>query len=619
MAKKPSHSLTPQEKATVFRNGTAVVVAAAGSGKTSLIKQRYRSLLMRGVTPDSILLLSHSRKAAQALASMPPGQAAIRNAFTVHGLCHRLLREFHVQAGLKADFRVADESFANTLLLSAMKSASQGKAPSNIKQGRLRSYITLRRSGLLSREEALQLSRLEKPPGDFLKIAARKYKVEKKKAVVLDFDDLLHYAYRLLNKNTEVRKTLRLRYRHIMVDECQDISPAQLRIINRIFGNWREGQKRSLVFVGDPGQSIYSFHGADYNYLRELAATPGVKKFPLEVNHRSSQRIIALANALDDAHFEGRLPTKAAPDAELGVKPSLTVAGGEKAEAEAICALIRKNKKAGFGYGSQAILLRTSTDFGAIQEALRTAAIPFVLVGGAIGRRAPTLASAVIDIFQASTRPDDADALRKALRLVSTKMGRSASSRKALLKRREQLEGEELAAVPRQLRCIKRAADEEQPITTRVSRVRKAMQPLFPSDDAHRGSDAEKAAVAHLKGLAEESSDASEFLSSYALDPTPIAPSDAGEAVTLSTIHGAKGLEWDVIYLPQLQENHLPHRKSSLIDEERRLLYVGVTRARKRLYFSYPAGPQLFGTTTPGKPSRFISDPKVAKHLDTKG
>ena len=616
MAKKPPHSVDDPDNAALFRNGRAVVVAAAGSGKTTLIKDRYRALLKQGVEPGAMLLLSHSRRAAGALASVNLRQTT-RNAYTVHGLCHRILREFYKEAALEADFAVADTTWANSLLEAAIIRTRQEMGALPIKLEGLRSYISLRRSGLLSHERARELSGFPEPAAGFLKAISEGYRAKKKKAGVIDFDDLLHLTYRLLKINAGVRKKLRGRYRHIMVDEAQDLSPAQLRIITRIFGKWQKGQKRSLMFVGDPGQSIYSFHGANYDYLRKLADDSTVKSFPLDTNHRSTQRIIALANAVDISDFKGRSPTKAAPKAELGKLPALTIPVDAKAEAHIICKLIRKNKKQGFGYSSQAILLRTSEDFHFFEVALAAADIPFRSVGGGFRKKGPAITETVINIFHVAQRPDDVERLRKTLGIASKKMCRRASSREALLKRSRSLPAFEAETVKGLLRCIKWAADEQRPVKRRLNDVLKALQPLFSSDDGDPSADSEKAAIAHLKALAEESSDARDFLSSYALDPALLDASDKTNAVTLSTIHGAKGLEWDAVYLPQLQEGHLPHRRSRQIDEERRLLYVAVTRARKRLYLSYPAGLTLYGRAL-GRPCRFISDPKVSRHLDTK-
>lgn len=611
----PSRVPNEQANAIGFGCGQAVVIATAGSGKTFVIKRRYERLLQEGVAAANTLLLSHTRKSAGALASVSNTHSDIQNTFTVHGLSYNLLREFASEVGLGPNITVADAQMARSLLQSAMTQAGMKGQGKGRKPKDLQSYITLRRSGLLSKEEALQRSGFRERKDDSLTSVARDYKAAKKSAGVLDFDDLLHHAFRLVDENPSIRKKLRRRYLHIMVDECQDLSPRQLQIIRRIFGNWKKGEHRSLVFVGDPGQSIYSFHGANYDFLRELTSFSGTKSFPLPLNFRSTQLIIALANALDIKDFEGRRPTEADTDAKVGDTPVLSSTKSEKEEIEAICKLIKANRRAGFAYKSQAILLRTGVTFDVLEGVLKAAGIPVRVVGGDSSKMQHTIASVLVDIFRAANRPDDLALLQKVLKLGSRKMVRTASSRGTLLKRRDALPTTEREAVDLLLRCVKRASDNTRTPLERVKVITKRLQALFPESDGEPSRKSEKAVLDHLRGVAGLCRDAQEFLSALALDPPPTAGSDKSDAITLSTIHGAKGLEWDVVYLPQLKDGQLPFRKSRLIDEERRILYVGVTRARQRLYLSYPAGAQFLAGVTFGRVSRFLSEPGVKKHL----
>jgi DNA helicase II / ATP-dependent DNA helicase PcrA len=455
-----------------------------------------------------------------------------------------------------------------------------------------------------------------------LRKAFIRYESLKARRRLVDFDDLIVRSEELLASSKDTRRELRQRYRHIMVDEFQDLNRVQLRLLQHLGGAPR--RDRSLLFVGDPGQSIFRFRGACFENWAEVQ--DGAEKLPLSVNYRSSAPIVALANAVDDFTSIDRPATRARKNAPNSPMPQLTAYPDKRSEAAAICDQIERLRGKGYPLSEQAILVRDSNFIRQVISELRARKIPYRKIGGA-SYPPPPLARDVMAVLEVGANPKHIPALMHTLQLlpgIGPKRVRKLlsqlkprTSRKSLIS----FLRKKLAGRPgrRHLIHALEAADPTSPnvagvIENVIRSIVRLNNELERGSSSFRGESVMDSVLEQAEGM----TTLLDVVNIWALHSNDDRSTDSADYVSVSTIHSAKGREWPVVYIPQLVDDHLPHSKCSTGDqvaEERRLFYVAVTRAKRYLYLSHTAGT---GTAPPlnGKPSRFLDLPGVMDLLD---
>jgi len=600
-----------QRQAAETLQGPLAVIAGAGSGKTRVIEYRVLNLIKSGVAPESILLLTFTRRAAQEMifraARHDPRCRAIHGG-TFHSFANRALREYADLLHIPKDFLILDTGDAAEAISRCLPPADPARQVRCPKPETLQAIF----SRMTTTGQDLAQLLEERYPHfaealDEITQVLRRYVQFKRDTSCLDYDDLILGMQRLL-RNAHARQELAARYRHIMVDEYQDTNSLEAEIacvLGREHGN--------LMIVGDDAQSIYGFRGADY---RNILAFPdrfkGCPVIKLERNYRSTQAILNLANAvLDEMQHRYSKCLRSAFDAK-GELPALTITDGEADEAQFVADQVRRNTAAGVELSRQAVLYRSSYTSAQLQMQLQSLEVPFRVVGGprfteephikdilchlrvlvdchdvmAWGRVLSCLGSHSSDLADQLSRCRDVGA---ACQILVAKGGAFARLAQVLA---------QSAAASAAKACTAIVA-----FCTPILQRRYDYWPERMND------------VDSLCRMAERCESLTSFLSDLLVDPAaaPAARTDKAALLTLSTIHSAKGLEWDVVYVVGLSDGVFPDRRSIRdeheLEEERRMLYVAITRARRKLLLS----------TRGGRVSRFLASHGVLSCLSVYG
>ncbi|MDT7919372.1 MAG: 3'-5' exonuclease [Meiothermus sp.] len=617
-------SLNPsQQEAVLHFEGPALVVAGAGSGKTRTVVHRIAYLLReRRVYPAEILAVTFTNKAAgemkERLEKMVGRPAKDLWVSTFHAAAVRILRTYGEYVGLKPGFVIYDDDDQNALLKEILKELGLEAKP-----GPFRAMI----DRIKNRGDGLVEFLREAPdfiggvPKDVAAEVYRKYQSGLRMQGAVDFNDLLLLTIELFEQHPEVLHKVRQRARFIHVDEYQDTNPVQYRLTRLLAGD-----KPNLMVVGDPDQSIYGFRSADINNILDFAKDyPGARVIRLEENYRSSSTILRVANAVIEKNAL-RLQKVLRPTKEGGEPVRLYRAPNAREEAAFVA---REIARLG-NFQQIAVLYRTNAQSRLLEEHLRRANVPVRLVG-AVGFFERREIKDLLAYGRVAINPADSINLR---RIVNTPPRGIGATTVARLVEHAQKSGitvyeafrqaEQVISRPQQVQAFVRLLDElmeaafETGPAAFFERVldetgfREALKQEQDGED--RLQNVEELLRAARDWEEEEGGSLSDFLDSVALtakaeEPQGDAPE---EAVTLMTLHNAKGLEFPTVFLVGLEENLLPHRNSlnrlEDLEEERRLFYVGITRAQERLYLSYAEERETYGKREFTRPSRFLED-----------
>jgi len=625
-----------QQQAVQHYQGPALVVAGAGSGKTRTVVHRIAYLLREHrVYPGEILAVTFTNKAAgemkERLEKMVGGGAKDLWVSTFHSAALRILRVYGEQVGLKPGFIIYDEDDQNTLLKEILKELEVEAKP-----GPFRTMLDR------VKNQGKGLSEYLRDAPDYIgglpkEIAGDiygRYQAGLRSQGAVDFNDLLLLAIELFEGSPEVLGKVRQRARFIHVDEYQDTNPVQYRLTKLL-----AGENPNLVVVGDPDQSIYGFRSADINNILDFTKDyPGSKIFRLEENYRSTDAILQVANAVIEKNAL-RLE-KALRSVKPGGDPVRLYRAPNAREEAAFVA--REIGKLG-DYPNIAILYRTNAQSRLLEEHLRRAGIPVRLVG-AVGFFERREVKDLLAYGRVAVNPLDGVNLRRIVNTPARGIGAStvgklmAHAQKAGVSVLEAFrQAEAVISRPQQVQKfvelldgLMEAAFESGPVQffERVLDETGLLEALKQeSDGEDRITNLEELLRAARDWEEEEGGTLCDFLDSVALTAKAeephvkglMAPGDAGthgevpaESVTLMTLHNAKGLEFPVVFLVGLEENLLPHRNSLArledLEEERRLFYVGITRAQEKLYLSYAEEREIYGKREYSRPSRFLDD-----------
>jgi DNA helicase-2/ATP-dependent DNA helicase PcrA len=623
-----------QRDAVTATDGPVLVIAGAGSGKTRVIAHRIAYLLgVEGVNPRRILAVTFTNKAAEEMRRrvehlvLPAGIRPPLIA-TFHSACVRILRERAAAAGLPASFVIYDEDDRLGVVKDAMRELDLDEKA--LPPATAVHRISHAKNQMLSPDEVEQLART--PREERIAALYRLHEQRLRAAGALDFDDLLLYVVRLFETAPEALAWYRTLWTHILVDEYQDTNRAQYRIVQLL-----TQEHRNLCVVGDPDQSVYRWRGADLRNILDFEKDfPDCKVVVLDQNYRSTRRILDIASAVI-AHNVARKDKRLWTENAEGERAAVYQAWDETAEAGFVAQSIRAAHREGVDYRDVAVFYRTNAQSRVLEDALRRASVPHLIVGGVRFYERREVKD-IVAYLRLVVNPADDAAFRRAVGAPARGIGKATMERLAAVARAQGL-GLLAAcgALPRDFGTKPRQALEEfaRLFARLTARRRELAVPGFVDEvvvlSGYRDAlQTERSAesVARLENLKELGSAAEEFvtgqqalglseatlerfLDSIAL----VADTDEIDAetssVTLMTLHSAKGLEFPVVFLTGMEEGVFPHSRSledpEELEEERRLCYVGITRAKQRLVLTYALHRRSQGYAA-GEPSRFLEE-----------
>lgn len=596
-----------QVAAATHEGGHLLIVAGAGTGKTTTLAARLAHLVEGGVAPEEILLLTFSRRAAAELvarAEATTGQrvAATCWAGTFHAVANRFLRRYGRAIGLEPGFTVLDQADAADLL-SLLR--DELREPGAERRRRTNKDLL---AGIWSRCVNTRLPLAEvldrwypwcRDDLDELRGVYAAYVARKRLDQVLDYDDLLLQWWALL-RTPAVAALIGDQVRHVLVDEVQDTNALQGDILGELA---RLGA--TLSAVGDDAQAIYGFRAATVRNILDFPARFDATVVPLTRNHRSTPEVLAPANAVM-AEATERLPKELRAERRSGARPRLVTAHDEHAQAVAVCDALLERVDAGTALRHQAVLFRTTHHSQVLQVELAVRKIPFVLYGGLRFLEAAHVKDLVCSLRIVENPADDLawfrvlqllDGVGPALARRITAGVRSGGDLVAAA----QVAGVAadavgpVAALAQALAAARAAELRERP-AAQIALVRSWLDDRIVR--RHRNAEARRADLDRLEGSAADAPSLERFLTDLTLDPPAATGELAGpphlddDALTLSTIHSAKGAEWDVVHLIHLADGCLPSDlttgRPDEVEEERRLLHVAMTRARDELWLHVP-------------------------------
>ena len=616
-----------QARAVTHGDGPLLILAGAGSGKTKTLTHRIAYLIGElKVFPSRILAVTFTNKAAkemrQRLAQLLDEEADNRQFMpwmgTFHSICVRILRMDGAHIGLDKRFLIYDTDDQVSLMKQIMK--ARGLTDKDIKPRAVLSVISNAKNEMRSAEDFSMSARGPREQ----KIAELFFAYEKalKEAAALDFDDLLIKTVELLRAKSDIRQKWQRQFEYILIDEYQDTNAVQYALIKLLVN-----ERRNLCVVGDDAQSIYSFRGADYtNILNFERDFPGTTVAKLEQNYRSTGAILDLANSLiqHNIHRTDKNLWTANGD---GIDPKLWQLYSESEEALAIANEIQAQIANGRQYGDVAVLYRTNAQSYAIERALRQSYIPYKIVGG-LRFLDRAVVKDVLAYLRLLYQPSDRVSFLRIVNVPKRGIG-TVSVAKFLdwndAARRDIVSGllavEEAdnltARAKRPLLELGKILEElQQEIDgSPAELIEKIIKRTGYGDFINDGTPQAEERMENIGVLLAEAKayvDVPAFLEEMALMSS--ADTAAEQQVTLMTLHAAKGLEFPVVFLAGLEEGVLPHArvfdsgKADDIEEERRLCYVGVTRAREELFVSCASSRTQFGQIGYNMPSRFLDE-----------
>ncbi|MDD5806809.1 MAG: 3'-5' exonuclease, partial [Eggerthellales bacterium] len=641
-------------EAVLCTEGPLLVLAGAGSGKTRVLTYRIAHMIQDlDVSPWEILAITFTNKAAaemrERLGTLVGPAARGMWVSTFHSMCVRILRVNCEIMGFDKGFTIYDADDSKRLIKDVM--AGMNLDPKRFPVNGIANRISNAKNDLLV--PSAYASQARDP---LAKVAARVYEVYQqrlKAANAFDFDDLLLYTWLLFSNHADVLDAYQERFRYLLVDEYQDTNHAQYVITTML-----AAKHRNIMVVGDDDQSIYSWRGADIRNILEFESDyPEATVIKLEQNYRSTGNILAAANAVianNSKRKEKRLFT-ASPDGE---KISVYMASDERDEGRWIAAEIeRQHGQEGVPYDQMAVFYRTNAQSRSLEDMLLRAGVPYRIVGGTkffdraeikdvmayltlvINPADDIAAKRVINVPKRGIGKTTVDYIESGARMSGmpfmTAAELSLADERIRMSTRKSLAEfvgliEEARSYSGDLRRVVEAiidktgmiealqAEHTDEASSRIENIREFLSVVDEYVNTHEAIDpdlgpevSDPKALAAVRQLSPDS--LADFIEWVRLRTDLDAEvSDDGRAVTLMTVHSAKGLEFDVVFVAGMEESLFPHMNSlsdkTGIEEERRLAYVAITRARKRLYLLCASSRQIFGETNANPVSRFIGE-----------
>ena len=635
-----------QRAAVEYIDGPSLVIAGAGSGKTRVLTYKIAYLLSQGMKPWSIMALTFTNKAAREMKERIGklvGNDLAQHLYmgTFHSIFSRILRAEAEHIGFNNNFTIYDESDSRSLIKAIVK--EMGLDDKKYKPAAVHAKISMAKNNLMSAaayesDAAIfeQNKRAQMPEVGKIFVA---YVQRCKQANAMDFDDLLTLTYQLFREHEDIRHKYAARFDYVLVDEYQDTNHVQMSIVMQLCQ-----EKQRVCAVGDDSQSIYSFRGANIdnilNYQRQFQ---GTRLFKLEQNYRSTQTIVEAANSLIK-HNRNQIPKDVFSENAKGEKIQYKPAYSDKEEAAIVAKDVKRiRREDGCQYSDFAILYRTNAQSRSFEEEFRKQGIPYRIYGGLSFYQRKEIKD-IIAYFRLVANPDDEEAIRRIINYPARGIGATTVLKIADCAHQNQVSFWEVIGAPEQygLAVNKGAMNKletfrllissfiERAQTTDVYELGDAIiKESGISQDIMSGKDADDLArqenleefLSGMSAFVEERREEGRFdelfLQDYLQDVALLTDADSDgdkdePRVSLMTVHAAKGLEFPTVFVVGLEENIFPSPLSAAslreLEEERRLLYVAITRAEKHCILTNAKNRWRYGKMEFDNPSRFIDE-----------
>lgn len=648
-----------QRAAVEYIDGPSLVIAGAGSGKTRVLTYKIAYLLSQGMKPWSIMALTFTNKAAREMKERIGklvGNDLAQHLYmgTFHSIFSRILRAEAEHIGFNNNFTIYDESDSRSLIKAIVK--EMGLDDKKYKPAAVHAKISMAKNNLMSAaayesDAAIfeQNKRAQMPEVGKIFVA---YVQRCKQANAMDFDDLLTLTYQLFREHEDIRHKYAARFDYVLVDEYQDTNHVQMSIVMQLCQ-----EKQRVCAVGDDSQSIYSFRGANIdnilNYQRQFQ---GTRLFKLEQNYRSTQTIVEAANSLIK-HNRNQIPKDVFSENAKGEKIQYKPAYSDKEEAAIVAKDVKRiRREDGCQYSDFAILYRTNAQSRSFEEEFRKQGIPYRIYGGLSFYQRKEIKD-IIAYFRLVANPDDEEAIKRIINYPARGIGATTVLKIADCAHQNQVSFWEVIGAPERygLAVNKGTMNKletfrllissfiERAQTTDVYELGDAIiKESGISQDIMSGKDADDQArqenleefLSGMSAFVEERREEGRFdelfLQDYLQDVALLTDADSDgdkdePRVSLMTVHAAKGLEFPTVFVVGLEENIFPSPLSAAslreLEEERRLLYVAITRAEKHCILTNAKNRWRYGKMEFDNPSRFIDeiDGKLIDSLDEAG
>jgi DNA helicase-2/ATP-dependent DNA helicase PcrA len=627
-----AHLNAPQREAVLHEGGPLVVFAGAGSGKTRVITHRVANLVAeRGVAPWNILAVTFTNRAAgemrERLGHMLGGDK-VRDVWvgTFHAVCARLLRRYAAEVGVKRDFTIYDDSDQRAMVKRVLRDLSldEKRFPPKIVAGRINH----------AKQEVVRPE--DMTPGNYWEEHVvqvyKTYEERMRAASALDFDDLIYRLVLAVEADEQLRGELARRFKHLLVDEFQDTNRVQYRLVRAI-----AAQHRQVTVVGDDDQSIYRWRGADRrNILGFKTEFPDAHVVKLEQNYRSTKRILRAAHSIIRRNVD-REPKQLWTDNEDGAKVALIRCLDEREEAELVVRAVSEMRAAGAELTDMAVFYRIHSQSRVLEEALRAARVNYRIFGGVRFYDRAEVKDLLAYLRLAQNPSDDVSLLRVlnvpprgiGKKSIEQLLDRAAAKGTGVWAALEEAAQEKSGPAKRFAEFLsviagirKRVADGEKlPAIGYAAFVDTGYEAWLKEQD-NAEADARKQNVEELLGSMQEQAEQDPeltlegFLELVTLKTDVESSEGDARKLTLMTVHSAKGLEFPIVIVTGLEDGLFPFERETEVEsdaleeleEERRLAYVALTRAREKLLLTYATSRRIYGRLKPGVRSRFLDE-----------
>lgn len=620
-----------QRRAVETTEGPLLIQAGAGSGKTKTLTHRIAYLIStRKASPFNILAVTFTNKAAREmrervailLGEDPDNRSFMPYMGTFHSICVRILRQDGEKIGLPRSFVIFDESDRNAAIKQACKelSVDEKSYPAKV----IGSMISNAKNDLETPEEfaARESSPVERVVAQVFPL----YERALREAAAMDFDDLIGKTVHLMATQEDVRKKWQKRFKYVMIDEYQDTNAAQYKLV-RMMTN----ENNNIAVVGDDWQSIYSWRGADFrNILNFEKDFPNCTVIKLERNYRSTKAILDAAHGIIVKNRQ-RSDKKLWTDVDSGLPVQMVQVANERAEGEAIVRRIRNGVDGGMRkYSHYAVLYRTNAQSRSVEETFIHYGIPYRIIGGQRFYDRKEIKD-LMGYLRLVYQPEDRVSFQRVVNTPARGVGAKSvenffqwkqNNRLTLLEAVTQIEDcdmltdraiKGISELGDLLSMLRNIMDDTSPVDLIDTLIRRIDYYNVVNDGTPAGESKQenvKELLTVAKNYADEGLDT--FLEEVSLVSDVDQADTDGNAVTFMTLHAAKGLEFPVVFMVGMEESVFPTSRSlydeASMEEERRLCYVGMTRAREELYMLYTVSRMLYGQAQQNPPSRFLSE-----------
>ena len=645
-------SLNPNQLAAVeYTDGPELIIAGAGSGKTRVLTYKIAYLLQKGLAPWSILALTFTNKAAREMKSrvaelVGEDRARYLNMGTFHSVFLRILRAEAEAVGLQRNFSIYDDGDSRGVVNSIIKEMQlddkQYKASAILgrigaaKNSLVTPEVYMSDPHLMERDKVSSMPKL----GQIYAMYAARCKA----ANAVDFDDMLLFTYKLFAENPQIAKKYAERFCYVLVDEYQDTNYAQQAILTLL-----TKEQRNICVVGDDGHSVYAFRGANIdNILKFQSIYEGARLFKLEQNYRSTQTIVKAANSVI-VYNQRQIRKEVFSENGDGEKVHLNIAYSDKEEASVVCNEIRRlHNRYGVAYRDIAVLYRTNAQSRLFEEELRRQDTPYRIYGGMSFYQHKEIKD-VIAYFRLVANPNDEEALKRVINYPKRGIGDTTISKLIAASRACNVSLWDVVGNPSMYNAGVSAGTEKKVLGfyylidefIRDNRTvdayslgkeildKSGLKFELASDKSIEGAERQENIEEFMSGLhdfvdtkREEGYEDEVYIANFLQEVALLTDSDeendddndasSNERVSLMTIHASKGLEFNSVFVVGLEENIFPSPRSCSsireLEEERRLLYVAITRAEQRCFLSCAKSRYQYGSMMFNEPSRFLKE-----------